>query len=147
MNNVVIITKGERVAAVPIKFLAESVGKCLNAANVSYKRCDLFVNNEKVHHTHSVNHLDFISVVPRPPIDPHTPKVNKEVNILIRIAKLGDRVIELACYEGTIIKECLNMAGIYFEGMTIRRNGNRVTPQCRTHCGDVIILQPSMKGG
>ena len=68
--------------------------------------------------------------------------------MLVKIAPMGQRVVEVNVEPGTSIDRCLEIADIDDNGQAILLNGSQafLDTQVQTE-GSTIVLAPKMKGG
>ena len=68
--------------------------------------------------------------------------------MLVKIAPLGERVVEVNVENGTSVEECLSVGGVMYNGRAIKINNQDadLTTQV-TGEGAIIVLAQKMKGG
>jgi molybdopterin converting factor small subunit len=68
--------------------------------------------------------------------------------MLVKIAKIGSRVNEVALGDEATVQDALTAGGQPIpSGHELRVNGERATSSTELEDGDVITLVPSIKGG
>jgi hypothetical protein len=68
--------------------------------------------------------------------------------MIVKIAPLGERVVEVNVEAGTSIEAVLDIAGININGRSIRLNNNEVDENATIDAeGAIITLVNKMKGG
>ena len=67
--------------------------------------------------------------------------------MLIKIARLGTAVSELAAVEGWTVSSALEASDLEVENEDIRVNNNAANEATVLHDGDIITLVPKVKGG
>ena len=67
--------------------------------------------------------------------------------ILIKIARLGTAVAELAAVEGWTVSSALEASDLEVENEDIRVNNNAANEATVLHDGDIVTLVPKVKGG
>ena len=67
---------------------------------------------------------------------------------IVKVAKLGDVVKEVALSEGATVQTALEAAGYNVEeGYTVTLNGETTSTDTTLKGGDIIILTPKIEGG
>ena len=66
---------------------------------------------------------------------------------LIKVAKLGTAVKEVALDDGSDVGDALTAADIESDGFEVRVNGNPAELDTVLRSGDIITLIPQIKGG
>ena len=69
------------------------------------------------------------------------------VEKFVKVAKLGERVEEVLIGNGETVGDVIRIAKMEIGGQQVRRNNVTVTLDEVVSDGDVLILQPQMKGG
>lgn len=67
--------------------------------------------------------------------------------MLVKVARLGTAVQELALEAGAKVSDALNAADLSVENEEIRVNNNSATEQTLLQDGDIVTLVPKVKGG
>ena len=67
--------------------------------------------------------------------------------MLIKIARLGTAVSELAAVEGWTVSSALEASDLEVENEDIRVNNNAANEATVLHDGDIVTLVPKVKGG
>ena len=65
----------------------------------------------------------------------------------VKVAKLGNKVEEVALHPGQSVIDAINISEIPAAGLNMRLNGEEVDPNTTVVDGDVITLVPKIKGG
>ena len=68
--------------------------------------------------------------------------------MIVKVAPVGERVVEVNTVNGGTIADVLAIAGVSVNGRTIllnNREAEETTPVMKE--GDIIVLAPKMKGG
>jgi sulfur carrier protein ThiS len=76
-----------------------------------------------------------------------TSRTAAPATIMVKVAKLGSKVNEVALQEGQTIQDAINASGVPATGLDMRLNGEAVDPNTKAEDGDVITLIPKIKGG
>jgi sulfur carrier protein ThiS len=66
---------------------------------------------------------------------------------LVKVAKLGSAVKEVALDEGATVANALRAADMTGGDFELRLNGNPATGDTRVRTGDIITLIPAIRGG
>jgi sulfur carrier protein ThiS len=66
---------------------------------------------------------------------------------LVKVAKVGAKVEEVALDSGANVGDALRAAGVAPEGFELRLNGTPSPATAPVRGGDVITLVPQIKGG
>jgi sulfur carrier protein ThiS len=66
---------------------------------------------------------------------------------MVKVAKLGSRVNEVALDDNATINDALRASGTEAGGFELRLNGTPVDGTSRVHSGDIVTLVPQIKGG
>jgi len=74
-------------------------------------------------------------------------KGKEKVMDLIKVAKLGTAVKEVALDDGSDVGDALTAADIESDGFEVRVNGNPAELDTVLRSGDIITLIPQIKGG
>ena len=67
--------------------------------------------------------------------------------MLIKVARLGNAVSELALADGLKVSDALQAAGLVVENEDIRVNSNTASVTTVLNNGDIVTLVPKVKGG
>ena len=67
--------------------------------------------------------------------------------MLVKVARLGTAVQELALTDGSNVQQALEAAGLEVENEDIRVNSNTASNTTVLHEGDIVTLVPKVKGG
>jgi molybdopterin converting factor small subunit len=67
--------------------------------------------------------------------------------MLVKVARLGTAVQELALTEGSNVQQALEAAGLEVENEDIRVNSNTASNTTVLREGDIVTLVPKVKGG
>lgn len=66
---------------------------------------------------------------------------------LVKVAKLGGAVKEVALENGATIRTALAAAGVSADGFEVRLNGAPAGLDTPVRSGDIVTLVPQIKGG
>lgn len=67
---------------------------------------------------------------------------------IVKVAPMGERVVEVNVASGTSVEECLRVAGVQLNGRTITVNDSDATVSTQVSADDTVItLVQKMKGG
>lgn len=136
MNLVKVAKLGTAVKEVALELTA-NVGDALRAAEIEAGGFEIRVNGNPVEATASVRSGDVITLVPQ---------IKGGMN-LVKVAKLGSAVKEVALESTATIAQALRAAETDQAGFEIRLNGNPVGTDANVRSGDIVTLVPQIKGG
>ena len=66
--------------------------------------------------------------------------------MMVKVAKLGDKVQEFYLEGGKVVSDVLSAAGIA-AGADVRLNGEPAKPTDQLRDGDIVVAVPNVRGG
>ena len=113
------------------------VSDALEAAGLTVENEDIRVNNSASATTTVLNDGDIVTLVPKV----------KGGQRIVKVARLGTAVVEVAVDENAAIQDALDAAGIEIENEDVRLDGSSANVSARINSGNLITIVPKVKGG
>jgi sulfur carrier protein ThiS len=114
-----------------------TVQDALTAADLEADGDDIRVNQQTVSASHVLSDGDIVTLVPKV----------KGGQRIVKIARLGDAVQEVAVAEDATVQDALDAAGIEIENEDVRIDGSSAQTSSPIGSGNLVTIVPKVKGG
>ena len=109
----------------------------LNAADLAVENEDIRVNNNTSNEQTVLNDGDIVTLVPKV----------KGGQRIVKVARLGTAVMEVAVSEDATVQDALDAAGIDIDNEDVRVDGHSSDISAQIGSGNLITIVPKVKGG
>ena len=113
------------------------VSDALEAADLTVENEEIRVNNSASTVSTLLNDNDIVTLVPKV----------KGGQKIVKVARLGTAVQQVAVDENASVQDALNAAGIEVENEDVRLDGHTVSTSSSIGTGGLITIVPKVKGG
>lgn len=113
------------------------VSDALEAADLSVENEDVRVNNSTSALTTVLHDGDIVTLVPKV----------KGGQRIVKVARLGTAVQEVAVSEDASIEDALEAAGLEIDNEDVRLDGHSADTSSQIGSGNLITIVPKVKGG
>ena len=114
-----------------------TVASALESADLTIESEDVRVNNNAASESTVLNDGDIVTLVPKV----------KGGQKIVKVARLGTQVQEVAVPENASVQEALDAAGIDIDNEDVRLDGRSVNTTTSIGTGNLITIVPKVKGG
>ena len=114
-----------------------SVQDALDAADLAVENEDIRVNNSASTATTVLHEGDIVTLVPKV----------KGGQRIVKVARLGTAVKEVAVSEDALVSDALEAADIEIDNEDVRLDGQTANTSSRIGNGNLITIVPKVKGG
>ena len=115
----------------------QSVEDALVAADLSVDNEDIRVNSTNASESTILRNGDIVTLVPKV----------KGGQRIVKVARLGTAVLEVAVSENATVQNALDAAGIEVQNEDVRIDGRPADTRSQIGSGEVITVLPKVKGG
>lgn len=115
----------------------QTVADALLAADLAVENEDIRVNNTSASDSTVLRNGDIVTLVPKV----------KGGQKIVKVARLGTAVQEVAVSDNATVQEALDAAGIEIENEDVRIDSSSVNVSSQIGNGTVITIVPKVKGG
>lgn len=115
----------------------QTVGDALLAADLTVENEDIRVNNTSASTSTVLRNGDIVTLVPKV----------KGGQKIVKVARLGTAVQEVAVAETATVQDVLDAAGIDIENEDVRIDGRSADVNSQIGSGNLITIVPKVKGG
>lgn len=115
----------------------QTVADALVAADLAVENEDIRVNNAAANESKVLSDGDIVTLVPKV----------KGGQKIVKVARLGTAVQEVAVNETATVQEALDAAGIEIENEDVRIDGHSSELNAQIGSGSLITIVPKVKGG
>lgn len=115
----------------------QSVNDALIAADLAVENEDIRINNTTASVTSVLRDGDIVTLVPKV----------KGGQRIVKVARLGTAVQEVAVAETASVQDALDAAGIEIENEDVRIDGQSSDLESQIGTGNLITIVPKVKGG
>ena len=114
-----------------------TVASALESADLTIESEDVRVNNNAASESTVLNDGDIVTLVPKV----------KGGQKIVKVARLGTQVQEVAVPENASVQEALDAADIDIDNEDVRLDGRSVNTTTSIGTGNLITIVPKVKGG
>jgi molybdopterin converting factor small subunit len=115
----------------------QKVSDALVAADLAVENEDIRVNNSSATESNVLKDGDIVTLVPKV----------KGGQRIVKVARLGTAVQEVAVSEDASVQDALNAAGIDIDNEDVRVDGHSSDLNSSIGSGNLITIVPKVKGG
>ncbi len=115
----------------------KNVGDALMAAGLEIDNEELRINSRSASESDSLNDGDIVTLVPKV----------KGGQRIVKIARLGTAVQEVAVSEDATVQDVLTAAGMVIENEDVRIDGDSADLTDEIGDGELVTIVPKVKGG
>lgn len=115
----------------------QTVADALVAADLTVENEDIRINNSSASVSSVLKNGDIVTLVPKV----------KGGQRIVKVARLGTAVQEVAVAEDATVQDVLDAAGIEIENEDVRIDGQSSDLDAQVGSGNLITIVPKVKGG